>query len=384
VTVPDATKTESELPAAPPRRRRGLFRFLVSAAAAFALVWAVRTFVFDAYRVRERSMWPTLLHDRDRVFVDKTAHRRGAIERYDVVAFLRDGKAYVKRALSVGGETVLLRGGDLFVRDEQGAFVRPPRPSDVVEAMRVEVYPNGSAGAERFVVTGGVATDAADGGLSFEPSGDGVLKAVLRPTTPGVDLCVRDDHPGADDRLIRGRSCVPDVRVEARGLSIEAGATFSIAHRLRDEERVVESSPEGMRVLTTVRGEEPRIAVFPGAPRPSGLRVETLDGIFTVLELRDGAWRTLASEPRPVERFGGWSTVAFEVRGGGARLGSLVVSRDAHYVDADGRDESPAWFVPKGELFLVGDNVPVSVDSRTFGTVKPDEIVGEVVRTWRR
>jgi type IV secretory pathway protease TraF len=72
------------------------------------------------------------------------------------------------------------------------------------------------------------------------------------------------------------------------------------------------------------------------------------------------------------------------VRGGEATLGALAVTRDAHYVDADGRDECPVWTVPPNEYFLVGDNAAVSTDSRVFGTVGPAEILGRVAGVWRR
>ncbi len=345
-------------------------------------VLAARQYLCDFYRVRENSMWPSLNGGADRVWVDKTAVARGTIRRFDVVVFRRDGVAYVKRALSTGGESVTFRGGDLFVRDADGVFVRPPRDAEAVKSLRVPIYPE-AAGFTGLAET--VTRTEADGFViaSIEGS-ESPGRAWLKGANSGGDGVVRDDHQGADGRLVRGRHAVSDLAVEIGVLKLSAGASFSVVHRLRDESRKITVGPDGLSVEVEEKDVPFRITPFPGLPVPSGLRVETLDGVFTVSVRRQGEWNELWREPRETERFGGWSTLTFEVRGGTATLGELAVTRDAHYVDADGLDDCPVWAIPPGESFLVGDNVPVSTDSRIFGTVKAPEIVGRVVSVWRR
>lgn len=345
-------------------------------------VLAAKQFAFDFYRVRENSMWPSLKGGEDRVWVDKTAVARRSIGRGDVVVFRRDGVGYVKRVLSTGGESVTFRGGDLFVRDDDGEFVRPSRDPEAAKAVRVPIYP----GAAGFAVLPETATSDDGTGYGFASiAGSGSPgRVALKGANDGGDGVLRDDHPGADGRLVRGRHAVADLAVEIGALKLSAGASFAIVHRLRDETRKVSVGPEGPVVEVEEKGLPIRITPFPGAPVPAGLRVETLDGMFTVSVRREGAWVELWREPRATDRFGGWSTLSFEVRDGRATLGELAVTRDAHYVDADGRDDCPVWAVPPGEFFLVGDNVPVSTDSRIFGTVKAAELVGRVASVWRR
>jgi signal peptidase I len=379
--------------AAPPPKRslRGrVVRYL----AFFAAVLATKLFVVDVYGVREQSMWPYLRGGRDRVVVDKTAGWRGAIERFDVVVARRDGLAFVKRVLSTGGERLLFRGGDAlrYEGDAQGAEGENPwkrivRDPETVAAMAVEIYPGEAGGPARFRIAADAALEAVDGAtLRLRPAGSGpdaVGRATLLGSAASTDGVLRDDHPDADGRTVRGRNAVADVDVEIGALRLAPGASFAVVHRLRDETRRVRVAPDGVWIEIEEKDRAARLVPFPGVPTPAGLRVRTLDGEFSVLNLRDGVWRELFREPRETGRFGGWSTLTFEASGGAVDLGALAVRRDAHYVGPDGRDDDFERSVPLGEFFLVGDNVPASTDSRTFGTVRRSELVGRVVNVRR-
>jgi hypothetical protein len=378
-----AENVRPSVEARPPRRSKTAAR-LWKLAAAIAATLAAKTWGLDSYGVKEQSMWPALEGGADHVVVDKTAGRRGAIGRWDLVVVRKDGKALIKRALSTGGERLTARGGDLFVRGADDALERAARPEDVVETMRVPVYPSERAsGAAGVVVTGGTVRDLPHGGLTFEPS-DRVLRAALRSPGGGDDGAVRDDFRGADGRLQRGRDYVADVRVVVEAVRLAEGASFTMTHQLRGESRRVRVDGAGVHLETTEEGTPPRATSFRGASAGDALRMETLDGRFQVAVRSGGAWKELFAEPRATESFPGASILRFSVEGGMAHVGRLVVSRDAHYVEADGRDPPPGgWAVPAGELFLVGDNVPVSTDSRIFGTVSPHEVIGRVVGVWR-
>jgi signal peptidase I len=54
----------------------------------------------------------------------------------------------------------------------------------------------------------------------------------------------------------------------------------------------------------------------------------------------------------------------------GARLSEPYVRRDA---------ESGSWRVPKGSIFLLGDNRAESCDSRAFGAVPRGNVIGKLV-----
>lgn len=379
---PDAAATAPPQPRPAARRRRGRLALLV----AVALGVATKTWVVDSYAVREQSMRPRLVGGVDHVVVDKTAARRGALRRFDLVVFRKDGVAYVKRALSLGGEVLGTRAGDLFVRLADGSTERLARPESVRDAQRLSVFPSAAASGAAGVVAdeGGVVRDGEDGALVFVPEGP-ALKAHLRTPTGEDDAGVRDDYVGADGVVRRGRAYVPDVRVVVDRLERAEGAAFEIVHRLRGEVRVVRVGPEGISLEVREDAHPPRVVPFPGTPPPTGVFVETLDGVFRLAaRFAHGPWKDLLAEARDTAESAGASQLRFRCTGGVVAVRGLTVERDVHYADVDGGDAPPGkWSAPAGRLFVVGDNVPVSTDSRTFGTVAPEDVTGRVVGSWR-
>ena len=81
----------------------------------------VRSSLFQAFRVPAASMRPTIGVN-DRILVDKTAYRRAHPQRGDIVVFhpptgnWRDH--YIKRVIALGGDTVSMRNGDLYVNGQ--------------------------------------------------------------------------------------------------------------------------------------------------------------------------------------------------------------------------------------------------------------------------
>jgi signal peptidase I len=85
---------------------------------------ATKELVAEPMRIRTMSMSPTLVAG-DHVLADKVSRRDGGWKRGDVVAFRRTphGEVLVKRIVALGGDTVGLRDGRLFVN---GARVTEP------------------------------------------------------------------------------------------------------------------------------------------------------------------------------------------------------------------------------------------------------------------
>ena len=73
-----------------------------------------------------------------------------------------------------------------------------------------------------------------------------------------------------------------------------------------------------------------------------------------------------------------------ELRDGGVVVNGTPINES--YVASDGgteptRPDVDTWTVPAGELFLLGDHRTASDDSRSFGTVPVDRVIG---RAWLR
>ncbi|MEW6182582.1 MAG: signal peptidase I [Bacillota bacterium] len=98
--------------------KHGIFGdILESLVIAIVLAVIIRTFMFQPFYIPSGSMIPTL-YKGDRIIVSKLSYRFHPPQRGDVVVFhypLDPKKTYVKRLIGLGGESVTLLGGKLFV-----------------------------------------------------------------------------------------------------------------------------------------------------------------------------------------------------------------------------------------------------------------------------
>ena len=118
----------------PPTWRTSIVETLDASIFAAVLSLLIITFVVQAFFIPSGSMEPTLQVG-DRILVSKFAYRLGQLRRGDVIVFrypLNPGKDFVKRIVSLGGETVELRDGVVLIND---------RPIN-------ELYPTVLAGGE--------------------------------------------------------------------------------------------------------------------------------------------------------------------------------------------------------------------------------------------
>jgi signal peptidase I len=110
----------SSLPAARGRSRtvRWIVEVAVIVAAAFVLAFLIQQFVVKPFAIPSPSMEPTLVEG-DRVLVNRlTLHFRSP-HRGDVIVFHPPGgegsEPFIKRVVAVGGDTVSVRNGVLWV-----------------------------------------------------------------------------------------------------------------------------------------------------------------------------------------------------------------------------------------------------------------------------
>jgi len=91
----------------------------------FVIFWVIQSFVAQPYKVQGESMERTLEPDQY-VLVDKLTPRFDTYKRGDIVVFQPPagwvqvgGEPFIKRVVGVGGDTVELRDGDVFVNGVQ-------------------------------------------------------------------------------------------------------------------------------------------------------------------------------------------------------------------------------------------------------------------------
>jgi signal peptidase I len=108
-------------PEEPPFSWRAILEIVQALALAVVISVVLNLFVVQVTEVRQRSMESTL-EQNDRVLVSKLDYRFGASERGDIVVFtppIQSSIPYVKRVIAVGGETIELRDGRVFVNGQQ-------------------------------------------------------------------------------------------------------------------------------------------------------------------------------------------------------------------------------------------------------------------------
>lgn len=101
---------------------RGWIRDLLIAS---GLALVIIVFLYQPVKVEGTSMIP-LLHDQERIFINKYIYKYEPIRRGDVVVFWypRDrNKSFIKRVIALPGETVEIRGGRVYV---EGQLIEEP------------------------------------------------------------------------------------------------------------------------------------------------------------------------------------------------------------------------------------------------------------------
>lgn len=108
-----------------------------------ALTWGVREYVYEAYRIPERSMSPNFLAG-DRILVNKRPFREGFPERGDVVVFRSPpsevGSTWIKRVIGVAGDRVVIKGREIEVNGKKLERERVPMESIAQIRNQVEGY----------------------------------------------------------------------------------------------------------------------------------------------------------------------------------------------------------------------------------------------------
>lgn len=98
-----------------------LVSFVVTVAIILALVWGLRTFVFQTYEIPSGSMENSIMTG-DMVFSEKVSYYGGSPQRGDIVTFKDPEiptRTLIKRVIATGGETVQLIDGSVYVDGEK-------------------------------------------------------------------------------------------------------------------------------------------------------------------------------------------------------------------------------------------------------------------------
>jgi signal peptidase I len=122
-----------------------LFEIVETLVLTLIIFFVIQTFVAQPYKVQQQSMEHTLEPDQY-VLVDKLTPRFDTYKRGDIVVFTppedwvqEDGTPFIKRVIGLGGDTVEIRDGNVFINgteiDEEYVYASepgdPPQPTTV-------------------------------------------------------------------------------------------------------------------------------------------------------------------------------------------------------------------------------------------------------------
>lgn len=95
-----------------------------------AIVAIIRTFIVSPFQIEGNSMVDTLEH-KEYIVINKFRYFFGEPQRGDIVVFrppTDTGKYYVKRVIGLPGDTVVIRDGEVFIREGKKGDVQLNEP----------------------------------------------------------------------------------------------------------------------------------------------------------------------------------------------------------------------------------------------------------------
>jgi hypothetical protein len=317
--------------------------------------------------------------------------------RWEVAAFReRDSdRVNVKRVVGLPGERLAIRGGDLFVGEQrvqkslpefrelaqlvydddfrpQRSPQRLPRWRAASESSRWHLLSDGS----------GYRCERAE---MSSPEIDWLeyhhWSCAATPTPRDADAPIRDND-SYNQGLSRAMNMVGDVAISFRVGQLDNGDELLVRLYGGDKPLVIvlDTKFDEVRILHGERVHDSAPAFLPlASSRDWQFFAGVVDGRVLVevgglptLSLDLKADR-IALEPRDVALAIGSHNVFAEVF-------DLQVFRDVYYLNPLARpgDWQMATPLGEGEFFMLGDNPPLSRDSRQTGSIAVGEIVGEV------
>lgn len=393
---------------------------LEAVAVAIIMALLIRHFCVEAFRIPTSSMEPTLYGqaaDRsgDRILVNKVGYFFGEPQRWHVVVFkypLNRSRNYIKRLIGLPGESIDIRGGDIWV---DGKLARKP---DAVQAdLWREVFALDRAVKDgldevdyerrRGALPGNGGDDEpADPGRALlraigfrdpEQIGqvvDGTLRLDARGRSGAAWVVMPEKGPdGLYVAHTEGRMLdVADVRLRCT-LTATPGQAGAVWLRLGPGDgRFRVRLPVGGGAATVWQATPgapsealgTKLALAPAVDLPAGtpVRIEAahVDGTLRVsIDGREVIRHEYEPAAPPMDDATWDGLPALGVEDAAVEVTTLDLGRDLHYRRGDHPERLP-FQVPAGHYLMLGDNSGSSKDSRMWISVEFDLADGTTIR----
>lgn len=320
----------------------------------------------------------------DKILVNKLCYTLRDPERYEVAVFVyprQPWEHYIKRVVGLPGETIKLKNGDVFVNGK-----RARKPDRIQDALWLPVFD--SRYARRSRETGPLWVTVPEPGRepdAWDLTDENRPRATARGERPPSWLRFERNRRGVLDptpysKTSSGTHAVSDLRLAAT-VRAQGTARLGIEEDARGVERIVAGSfpvGPGLQTYSVDVNDVPVAQVqapglTPGAPH----RIVFAYADDRARLLVDGrlilAWED-AFAP-------GTTDAAFPLlqADGPLEVDALEIGRDIYYTQLGARydaHEGDGVEVPEGMFYMLGDNSPNSEDSRKWGFVDREHLVG--------
>ncbi len=339
----------------------------------------IRAFLAEVFFIPSSSMVPTLLEG-DRVVVVKPGAKGRMPERWSIVTFDRGGTTFVKRVIGLGGESVLLLGGDPYIDGELLV-----RPDDLRADLRTP-YKTWALGSSPSASEWSEREDGS--GRTFEYAGPTLWSGGFDATGRArfaADVPLRDVYATLEaERPSGGMVGLRLDFVPQSDASSKAHLALSVSDTGIGLTRSSVTAPNDI-VIETLGGTVPAGRTV--------IHLAYVDGeVMAHVEGGPRVTRRLEPDQRPPR--GTVVRPGFSLAGG-ASPRRLQLDRDHHYTlvgqravpkrTGDEDAEAYAHPVPEGTVFLLGDNSYSSKDCRfrDVGDIPVESLIGPVLfRIW--
>jgi signal peptidase I len=160
---------------------RAILEIVQALALAVVISVVLNLFVVQVTEVRQRSMELTL-EQNDRVLVSKLDYRFGVPQRGDIIVFNPPTDStipYVKRVIAVGGDTIDLRDGKVYVNGKLIEYAETRGQPTTPQAPRI-TYPFKLPQGEVFVLGDNRQSSSDSRTFGSVPVGNIIGKVILR------------------------------------------------------------------------------------------------------------------------------------------------------------------------------------------------------------
>jgi signal peptidase I len=316
----------------------------------------------------------------DRLFVDRATFAVRSPRRWEVALFRcpeQAAECCVKRIVGLPGETVEIRGGDVFI---DGAIAR--KSLDQQRSMAVLVHDTAWTG-DKSDLPSRWSPQPADGwqtvGPGFRSTSDGPGIHWLIYTHwrrgPGNAATIEEspvfDEDGYNPTVSRPLNSVTDLMLAARLSAFGGGTLFLKANDGHETYQIAIEPATGKIALARGENVLRSIQTAPGLlDQPTELILSLIDRqILLAIGGRERLAFPIPATDQPLRPTS--TPLAIGNRGLTVEVSRLQLCRDVYYTSPRTGKTNPAARLGPGEFFVLGDNSPISRDSRSWTGGEP-------------